>query len=150
MSFYCLWLLKDSLLHGQSHHNHQQNALILAELFGLAWVGLMLYGAYGIFPSVLVVNIFSFAKNVVIGITIALLISGIGPTIAKVVMCISGLLFAGITIFVILHHDLRRFAATIYGISSAEGLLLGISISLGVLLWRVARVTGETSEFPRK
>ena len=135
MSFYCLWLLKDSLLPGQSIRIRQQRALIMAELFGLAWVGLMLYGAYGIFPSVLVANIFNFAKNYVIGMTIALLFYGIGPKIAKAVMGISGMLFVGITLLAFAHHDFVHLGTTILAVCPVSGLLIGISVSLAILLW---------------
>jgi hypothetical protein len=135
MSLYCLWRLKDSSLLQRSPQNRQQGTLTLAELFGLAWVGLMVYGAYGIFPSVLLVNIFDFAKNCVIGITVALILSVIGPRISKAAMGISGMLFVGITLLVIAHHDLRSFTETIYAICSLDGLLLGISISLAIVLW---------------
>jgi hypothetical protein len=143
MSLYCLWLLKDSLLPGRSLQNRQQRPLILAELFGLVWVGLMLYGAYGILPSVLVANIFSFAKSYVIGMTIALLISGIGPRIAKAALGVTGTLFVGITLLASAHHDLTRIGTTILAVCPVSGLFVGISATLAILLWLKYRDSGR-------
>lgn len=131
----CLWALKDSLLPKPSLRNRRRRALTLAGVFGLVYVGLSLYRDFGVLQSVLAVNAFNFSKNLMVGITIAMLISVFGPKSAKAVMGISGVLFVGITVLVIAHQDLRRFAETIYGICSLGGLLLGISISLAVFLW---------------
>lgn len=131
----CMWLLKDSLLPGKDLRSRQQRALLLGELSGLAYVGLNLYGALGIFQSVLTVNAFYFVKNFAIGMAIATAISVFSPKIARVALGISSILFLGINLLAIVHHDLRRFAETVRLFCSVDGFLLGMSIPLTVLLW---------------
>ena len=131
----CLWTLKGSLLPQESLRNRQQRALTLAGIFGLAYIGLSVFRAFGVFQSVLAVNAFYFFKNLVAGITVALLISVFGPKSAKVILGISGILFIGNNLIVILHHDFTRFVTTIRGFSSVNGLLIGMVVPLAVFLW---------------
>jgi hypothetical protein len=84
---------------------------------------------------VLAVNAFNFAKNLVIGISIAMCISISGPKSAKHVLGISAGLFVGINLLAMTHHDLRRVAMTGRGFLSFDGLLLGISIPTAMFLW---------------
>jgi len=130
-----LWHFKSSLLPRQRLQNRQQRTLILAELFGLAYVGLSLYGAFGIFQSLLAVNAFNFSKNLLGGITVAILISAFGPKSARVVMGISSILFVAVALLVIAHHDLTRLATTNLAVCSVSGLLLGMAVPLAVFLW---------------
>lgn len=131
----CVWVLK----------NRQERVLTLSGLLGLAYVGLSLYGYFGIFHSLPALNIFSLTKGLVAGIFVAGLISVFGLKSAKVVLGISATLFIGMNLFVIAHHDLKRFATTVRGFSLVNGLLLGISIPTAIFLWREHRKsTGET------
>jgi hypothetical protein len=131
----CLWALKDSLLPpGNPRHRHRR-ALTLAGVCGLTYIGLSLYRDFGVFQSVLAVNAFYFAKNLVAGITIAMLISVFGRKSAKVILVISCILLIGNNLIVISHHDLTCFVTTIRGYSSINGLLLGMAVPLAVFLW---------------
>ena len=62
-------------------------------------------------------------------------ISVFSPKIARVALGISSILFLGINLLAIVHHDLRRFAETVRLFCSVDGFLLGMSIPLTVLLW---------------
>lgn len=117
----------------------------MSGLLGLAFVGLSLYGDFGVFHSLLAVSVFNLTKNLVVGTSIAGLISVFGPKSSKLVLGISATLFTGMNLFVIAHHDLRRFASTVRGFSLVNGLLLGISIPTAIFLWRKhKKSTGAT------
>jgi hypothetical protein len=107
----------------------------VAGVCGLAYVGLSLYGDFGAFPSVLAVNVFNFFKSFVAGITVATLISVLGPTRAKVVVGVSGTLLILSDLIVIADHQLTSVVTTIRGFSSVNGLLIGITIPLAIFLW---------------
>jgi hypothetical protein len=136
MFFGFLWILKDPLPPGNSLRDRQLRALTLPGLLGLAYVGMSLYRVFVVFHSVLAVNAFYFTKSLVVGIPIAVAISVAAPKGAKFVLGISGMLFIGTNFIVIAHHELRHFATTVRGFSVVNGLLLGISIPLAVILWQ--------------
>jgi hypothetical protein len=112
---------------------------MLAAIFGLIYLGLSLYGAFGIFQSVTAVNVFYFVKSLVAGVSIAVLICLLRPKGLEALLCLFGVLFAGINLLVIAHHALRRFAATSRGFWMANGLLIGASVVLAIFLWWAAR-----------
>jgi hypothetical protein len=128
----CLWVLKDSLLPQRSLRHRQPRALTMAGVCGVAYIGLSLYWDFGVFQSVLAVNAFYFFKNLVAGITIAMLISLLGPKSVKVILGISAILLVGNYLIVISHHELTRFATTIRGFSSVNGLLIGMAVPLAI------------------
>jgi hypothetical protein len=132
----CLWALKDFLSPQPSLRHRQQRALTLAGLCGVGYIGLSLYGAFGIFPSVLTVNAFHFVKNLVAGIAMATLICMLRPKSVKVVLGISGVLLIGTDLIVIWRHALTRFITTIRGFSSVNGLLIGMAVPFAIFLWR--------------
>ncbi len=107
----------------------------MAGVCGLAYIGLSLYGTFGIFQSVLTVNAFNFVKNLVAGITVAMLISMLRPRSVKVILAISGILLIGNNLIVISRHELTRFAATVRGFSSVNGLLIGMAVPLAIVQW---------------
>jgi hypothetical protein len=132
----CLWALKDPISPQRSLRYRQQPALTMAGICGLAYIGLSLYGAFGIFQSALRVNAFNFVKNLVAGIAMATLICMLRPKSVKVVLGISGVLLIGIDLIVIWSHELTRFVTTIRGFSSVNGLLIGMAVPLAIFLWR--------------
>jgi Sel1 repeat len=144
MSLWCLLFLKDSLATRWSFRSRHQQALTMAELLGLTYVGLSLYGAFGVFQSVLAANAFHFIRHLVAGILIAVLLSVFGPRSAKLVLGASSALFIAINILtlVIAHHDPRRLAG-IRGCYAANGLLIGVSIPLAFFLWLQSRKPSE-------
>jgi hypothetical protein len=133
----CLWVVKGYLLPGQNPRYPQVRALARMSLFCLTYVGLSLYGAFGVFRAVSVANTFAFAKSFVIGIALVLFISAVWPKITKTVLGISGILVVGVNLLMIARYDLWRRIAMNHGFYSTEGLLLGISISLAIVLWLV-------------
>jgi hypothetical protein len=76
-----------------------------------------------------------FFKSLVAGVTVALLILVVGPKSVKVVLGISATLLIANDLIVISHHVLTRFATTIRGFSSVNGLLMGIAVPLAIFLW---------------
>ncbi|MFZ1007175.1 MAG: hypothetical protein WAN65_10080, partial [Candidatus Sulfotelmatobacter sp.] len=110
------------------------------------YIGLSLYGAFGLFQSVLAANAVYFVKNLVAGIWIAILISAFGTKSAKFVLGISSMVFVGINVLllVIAHHDPRRIAG-IHGCYAANGFLIGVTIPLALFLWLRSRNTAEVS-----
>ena len=139
----CLWFLKDAFLPQRSLRSRQPRALLLAELFGLVYVGLSLYGAFGSFPTELAANTFYFVKNFAIGFAVATLISIFGPKTSKAILGITGILLIGTDTLVIAHQNLRDVASTSRVFCSANGFLVGILIALaayiGVELSRTKR-----------
>ncbi len=131
----CLWALKDSLSLQPSVRHQQPRALTMGGACGLAYVGLSVYGAFGSFPSVLVVNAFHFFNNLVAGIAVAMFISVFGPKRAKVVLGVSGTLLIAKYLIVIAHHERTRLPTPIRGFSSINGLLIGMAVPLAIFLW---------------
>jgi FtsH-binding integral membrane protein len=133
------WVLKDSQLPWMSIQNWQSRAVTLAGIFGLAYVGLSLYGVFGVFHSVLAASVFNFIRNLVAGMSLAMSISVFRPKSVKLVLGISGLLFIGINLLVITHQHLRPSGTSVRGFYSLDGLLLGISLISAIFLWWRAR-----------
>lgn len=141
MSLYCLWLLKKSLLSGQSLRNRQQRILTMAVIFGLTWVGLRLYRAFGIFPSILTLNAIYFVEFLMVGIVVIILLSLVlpertKPKGAKIALGIFCVLFIGFNSFAIMHHDLVSLTPAINIFCVINGQLIGLSIPLAIFLWR--------------
>jgi len=139
----CWWVLKDALFPQRSLRQRQPRVLTIAGVCGLAYVGLSVYGAFGIFQSVLTVNAFYFAESLIAGITIALLITVFGPKNAKVILGMSGILLIGHDLIVISHHAFGRFITTISGFSVVNGLLIGMAVPLAIFLWLEMRKTAR-------
>jgi hypothetical protein len=129
---WCWRALKRSI---SPQRERQSRALTIAGLCGLAYVGLSLYGAFGSFPSVLTLNAFHFAEALAAGMSVAMCISVFGPTRAKMVLGISGILFIANNIPVIWGHEITRFVMTVRGFSSVNGLLIGLMVPLALSLW---------------
>jgi len=135
MFLWCLRTLKDALLRQPDSCDRQQPALTMAAVCGLAYIVLSVYGALGSFASVLTVNAFHFAESLAAGITIAIAITVVGPTRAKIWLAISSTLLIGSNLIVIWHHQFMRFVTTIRSFSSLNGLLIGLTVPLAVFLW---------------
>jgi hypothetical protein len=146
MFFGCLVVLKDSLFPRKSLHARQQRALTLAGLLGLAYIGMSIYRVFGVFHSVIAVNAFYFAENLLFGIMFAMLISVFSLKGVKFVLGLSGMLFIGMNLFIIAHHALRNSFTTVRGFSIVNGMLIGMSVSLVIFLWLGGPVVGSTSK----
>jgi hypothetical protein len=128
----CFWSMKGS---PSSQRNRNQRALWLAGLFGITYIGMSLYGSFGIFQFPAAVNGFYFLKNVAVGITIALLISVFRRDTPEVVLGISGLFLAAFTLLVFMRGEFKDIAIKKCAFTSVEGLLFGVVVSLAVLTW---------------
>ena len=131
----CSWFLMDFLFPKRSIRSQKHGALLLAELFGSAYVGLSLYGDFGIFHSLPAASAFYFVKNCVFGITIAMLISVFGLRSSKVMLVLSSILIVGTDFQVVLHRNFDVATSTNRIFCSVNGFLIGMSIALGVSMW---------------
>jgi hypothetical protein len=129
---WCWRTLKESI---SPQRERQSRVLTIAGLCGLAYVSLTLYGAFGSFPSVLTLSAFHFAEALAAGMSVAMCISVFGPKRARMVLGISGILLMANDLPVIWRHELTRVVMTVRGFSSVNGLLIGMAVTLGIVLW---------------
>jgi prepilin signal peptidase PulO-like enzyme (type II secretory pathway) len=134
--------LVGSLSHGWRLQNRHQRAVAIAALLGLTTEGFSLYWVFGAFPSKSAVNAFLFANELLAGIVVAMLISLFIPKIAKIVLGISGILFIGLNLLLIVLIDTKRFIP-VRAFCSLNGLLIGLSIPLTLFLWLTYRKSRE-------
>lgn len=140
----CLWVLKDALWPLQNLRLPHRPALAMAAILGMIWVALSLYKAFATFQSLLTVTAFYFVESLVGGATMGILIAGgLGPKSIKIVLAISGVLFAANDLIVISRHQLMRFITTNPFFGSVNGSLMGLAVSLAVVLWLAAGKTAE-------
>lgn len=130
-----LWALKDAVLQQRNSRHHQPRTLTIGGIFGLAYIGLSLYGHFSVFETQLTASVFHFLNTLVAGIAVAMFISVVAPNGAKTVLVISGILLMLIDLPVIWRHELTRFVTTVRGFSSSNGLLIGIAVPLATFLW---------------
>ena len=139
ISLGCVILLIGSLSLGWKLQDRQKRSTALTAILGLIYVGLGLYWAFGIFPSISVVNTFYFGKSILGGVLFVTLISIVWPErekpkSAKIALGISGIFFIVFNVFAMAHYDLRRLTAAIRLFCLVNGLFIGISISLAIFL----------------
>ncbi|MGA2349729.1 MAG: hypothetical protein ABSF70_04780 [Terracidiphilus sp.] len=143
VTFGCLLLLMGSLSHGWRLRTPHQRALAIAPLLGLTVEGLSLYWVFGVFPSVSTVYAFFFTKNLLAGIFVAMLISLFVPRAAKIALAVLGILFACLSLLLLLalYHSKRPFP--IRAFCSLNGMFIGLLIALAFYLWRTHKRTRE-------
>ncbi len=108
------------------------------------------FSHFGILQSVSAVNAFYFAKSLLAGICIAMLISLIWSQGAKIVLRVSGILFIGFNIYAIAHYDLRRLAPAVRIFYLTNGWLIGMAIPSATALCLPARKTRERQNRSRQ
>ena len=138
----CLMLLIGSLSPGWRLQNRHQRAEAIAALLGLTTVGMSLYWVFCALPSISAVNAFFFAKELLGGIFVAMLISLFIPKTAKIVLGISGILFIGLNLLLIVLIDTKRFIP-VRAFCSFNGIFIGLSIPLAIFLWRTHKKSRE-------
>jgi hypothetical protein len=131
----CVRVLKAPLSTEQGIWPIQRRAMTLGGLLGLAYVGLRLYRAFGVFRSTPAVNAFYFFESLVAGISIAMVVYFFSRKSAKVVLGVSGVLFIGLNLLVIPARALWNFTSATNGFFSLDGLLLGVSTPMAIFLW---------------
>jgi len=149
MFLWCLWVLKDALWPLRNLRLQRRPALAIAAVLGMTWVALSLYQAYGTFYSLLTVTAFYFVEGLVGGATMGILIAVFGPKSIKITLAISCVLLAANDLIVISRHQLMRFIATIPHFGSINGLLMGVVVPLGIVLWLQAGKTAEDERLAR-
>jgi tetratricopeptide (TPR) repeat protein len=137
----CLILLIGSLLPGWRIQNRHQRALTIAALLGLTTEGLSLYWVFGAFSSVSVVYAFFFAKNLLAGIFVAMIISLFIPKTVKVALGLFGILFICLN-FLLIAIYYTKHLLPVRSFCALNGMFLGISISLAIFLWRRHKNSG--------
>jgi TPR repeat protein len=132
-----LSLLVRPLARGQGLRNRQQLITALAGLLGLSYTGFDLYWyLYLSRPqSWSVVSALYFAKHLLAGVSLAMLLPIVFPRGAKVVLGISITLFIAFNLFAIAHYNLRHLAPAICLFCSVNGLSIGVSIPTAVFVW---------------
>src|ERR1035441_4170661 len=137
-----LLLLIGSLFAGQRLRNRQRRVIALTGLLGLSCVGLDLYGFshFGVFHSALAANAFYFAKRVLAGVFLVMLLPIVWPLTSKpkrpkILLAISGILFIGFNIFAVAHYDLRHSVPAMRILCSEDGFLIGVLVTLAIFLW---------------
>jgi hypothetical protein len=138
----CLILLIGPLSHGWRLQDPHHRAVALAALLGLFVHGMSLYWVFGVLPSISAVNAFFFAKNLLAGIFVAMIIILILPMTAKIALGIFGIFFIGFNVVAIAHHDLASLAPAIRLFCTVYGMFIGISIPLAIFLWRSNKNSG--------
>jgi TPR repeat protein len=132
-----LSLLIGSLKSGQSLRNRPQRIAALTGLLGLSYAGFDLYWyLYLSRPqSWSADSALYFAKHLLAGVSLAMLLSIVFPRGAKAVLAISATLFIAFNLFAVAHYNLRHLAPAICVFCSANGLSIGISIPSVVFVW---------------
>jgi Sel1 repeat len=134
MFVFCLLLMVNS---NGSIRTRQQQRTTLPGLLGLTRVGLDVYGYshFGILLSLSAVNAFYFGKSLLGGIFLAMLVPIVWANGVKIVLRICGILFIGFNIYALAHYDLRHLPSCPRVFYSANGLLIGTSITSAIFLW---------------
>jgi len=132
-----LWNLKDpSWMLSAWRHNQ---AAIFTSCLGLTYVALRVYGAYGLFPSVLTVDICIAAVGLVLGGVMGMVLNVFSKRIAKSILGICGVLLVAMSLAFAKYPQLWQSIPSIHALCSLGGLLIGISIPCAVFLWRAHR-----------
>lgn len=112
----------------------------LAGILILSSVGLRLFSFsnIGLLLSISIFPAFYFARFLLDGIIIAMLLMTLVSKIAKVLLRISVISFIAFNLFAIVIHNLSRFASVngIFCFSMTNGLLIGMILVLAIFLWR--------------
>lgn len=133
ISVWYLFFLKDFHLDEQRPRTPRRRALIVAALLGLAYIVLSLIAAFGVFPSLFIANTVSFARNLMIGTTLGILIPLWGPKTAKLVLGISVALLVAFNLIAFAHREPAALPSAFHLFWSANGLLLGLLIASAIL-----------------
>jgi hypothetical protein len=110
----------------------------LAGILILFSVGLSLfrYSNIGILLSISTFRTFMFARFLLDGIVIAMLLMIVASKIAKVLLQISVISLIVFNLFAIVYHSQSRIEAAIRLFTMTNGLLIGMIIVLSIILWR--------------
>ena len=127
----------------RSPRSAQQRIFGIAGLFGWSYLALDLLGFryIGILTPLAVVGAFSLVKTLLSGAFVALLLSAIFPTdvwpkVAKLLLALNGLLLIALDARVLANDKLRSAAPALRPFWTLNGMLLGFSIVLAIIIWR--------------
>jgi hypothetical protein len=143
MLFGYLWILRDVRLSSLSYRIWSIPTHNLAALLGLAYLVMGIFRIFSIFHSVLAVNLYLFIEYLFLGVSIAVSFYVFSQPSgkAKLALGVTMVLFVAINGFVGAHRDIAPFSPVFRGLSSVDGLLVGIMISTIASLWLTRRET---------
>jgi Sel1 repeat len=116
--------------------DQRQRGVTLGALLCALWVVLTMYGYshFGILYSLSAVNAFYFARGLVSGVSVVMLLSFVWPQGTKTVLSVCGILFIAFNVYAITHFRLRHFADCPRAFYSINALLMGAAITAFFLL----------------
>lgn len=133
-------ILISSVSPGRSLQN--KRVTILTGLVGMFWVGLSLFALYCVdmIKAVSAENEFCFAKNVLAGLFVIMVLSILSPKSAvpknaRVALGVIGVSFVGFNLYGTAHYDLVSFPSAIHLFCLVNGLLVGMLIPIAIFLW---------------
>lgn len=142
----CLLLIAGSFSRDSNLSNQRRRSTTAVGLSGLGCVGLAVYAhsRFGVFPSELIASGFTFARYVLTGVSLFLLISVLTslavPKRAQVLLGILGASFLSVNVWAIAyattHQSLLSFPPAARLFLSTNGLIVGMAIPLAVFLLR--------------
>jgi TPR repeat protein len=137
MLFGYLWVLKDTRLSNLTYRVWDIPAYNLAALLGLIYVGLGIVRLFAVFHTLRAVNLYSFIEYLFLGTSIAVAFNIVTqpPSALMPALGIVIALFVGVNGFVHTLGGIAPFSPLLRGLSSANGILVGIIISITACLW---------------
>jgi peptidoglycan/LPS O-acetylase OafA/YrhL len=134
--FGSLFLLASALKAGQGFRNRER-LTALTGLLGLLYVGSELYWYF--YVSLLqprgIATAYYFARHLLGGISVGMLLYIVSPKSEKVVLVISALSLVAFDLLVVALYGPRHLASAIRVCSLGNGLFIGMSIPTAILLW---------------
>lgn len=146
----CLWVLKDLKLSTLNWRIWNIPTHDLAALFGLVYSGMDIVRILSGFHSVVGVNLYLFAECLFLGMSLAVSFHVLSRPVrqAKSALSIAAALFLGINGFVAAHRSIGPSSPAFRGLSSVDGLLVGIAIPIVASLWLIGNSHTTSSGGP--
>lgn len=135
------WLKRSTL-------NRQRLPSASAGIFGLFYVALRCYWAYGGFRSFVALDMFLLIENISLGASLAAAASAFAPRAAKLLFGISGALVIGINVIAVAHHGMAFPDSAIRGGCVVNGFLVGVLMPSAVSLWLGRMESSDETSMP--
>lgn len=137
MLFGYLWVLKDARLSNLSDRVWDIPAYNLAALLGLVYVGLGIIRLFAIFHTLVAVNLYSFIEYLFLGMSVAISFNVLSqpPKASMSALGVVIALFIVVNGFVGARRGIAPFSPILRGLSSSDGILVGVIISIAASLW---------------
>jgi hypothetical protein len=96
---------------------------------------------FGVFNSAFTANLLRFTEGAVLGVMVGTGVLALVRKGNQVAFGVVGVLFLGINVPLVVHHDLNPFGDAFRGLCSVDGFLLGALIYFAIALRASVRVT---------